>query len=250
MLLLHLKLIVVLNVRLILAGVRPDFVLIDGSQEPIKKEQIQELEKKFSLLISGTTLRQAGHMAKVFLQTALLWRRRIEEVGRIREFPMLTGNVHVDETFVNVAEFGERPVKRGVTNNKLRIAVAVDDLGHCMAKASGYGMPKNRESERDFGSLVEKGSSVTHDGSNYGHAFDGCAVTAVNSKPKESHFLMNPVNRFCCQVQRIFAVHLRIHRNNVQKYLDTLCADYRSGKERFPEFLRKKGKGYSRQGLC
>ena len=31
------------------AGVRPDFVLIDGSTEPIKKEQIQDLEKKFSL---------------------------------------------------------------------------------------------------------------------------------------------------------------------------------------------------------
>jgi len=43
---------------------------------------------------------------------------------------------------------------------------------------------------------------------------------------------MNPVNRFCCQVQRIFAVHLRIHRSNVQKYLDTLCADYMSDREK------------------
>jgi len=152
---------------------------------------------------------------------------------------MLSGNVLVDETYVNVARHGKLSAKRGVSNNKLRIAVAVDDLEHCMAKVSGYRMPKNRESERDFGSLVEKGSSVTHDDSNYGHAFDGCAVKAVNSKPKESHFLMNPVNRFCCQVPRIFAVHLRIHRNNVQKYLDTLCADYMSEKEKFPEFLRE-----------
>ena len=98
-------------------------------------------------------------------------------------------------------------------------------------------MPKNRESERAFGSLVEKGSSVTHDDSNYGHAFDGCAVTTVNSKPKESHFLMNPVNRFCCRIQRIFAVHLRIHRSDVQKYPDALCADYVSDKENYREFL-------------
>jgi transposase-like protein len=198
-----------------------------------------QIKKMLSLLIDGTTLRQACHMAKVSLQTALLWRRKIEEVRRIRESPMLSGNVHVDETYVNMAKFGELPVKRGVSNNKLRIAVVVDDLGHCMAKVSGYGMPKNQESERDFCSMIERGSHVTHDDSNYGHAFDGCAVTAVNSKSKESHFLMNPVNRFCCLVQRIFAVHLRIHRNSVQKYPNALCADYMSGKERFPEFLRE-----------
>jgi len=34
-------------------------------------------------------------------------------------------------------------------------------------------------------------------------------------------------------------VHLRIYRNNVQKYLDTLCADYISEKDKFPEFLRE-----------
>ena len=133
----------------------------------------------------------------------------------------------------------ELSVKRGVSKNKLRIAVAVDDRGHCMAKASGHGMPKSQDSEKDFGSLVEKGSSVTHDDSNYGNAFGGCLETNVNSKDRQSHRLMNPINRFCCQVQRIFAVHLRIHRSNVQKYLDTLCADYMSDKERFPEFLRE-----------
>ena len=98
-------------------------------------------------------------------------------------------------------------------------------------------MPKNRESERDFGAMIERGSHVTHDDSNYGHAFDGRAVTTVNSKSRDSHFLMNPINRFCCRIQRIFAVHLRIHRSNVQKYLDTLCADYVSGKDNFQEFL-------------
>jgi hypothetical protein len=163
--------------------------------------------------------------------------KKIEKMRRIRDFPMLFWTVHVDETYVKVARHGELSAKRGVSRNKLRIAVAVDDLGHCMAKVSGYGMPKNCESERDFCSMIERGSHVTHDDSNYGHAFDGCAVTAVNSKPKESHFLMNPVNRFCCQVQRIFAVHLRIHRNNVQKYLDALCADYESDKESFQGFL-------------
>ena len=36
----------------------------------------------FSLLIDGSTLRQAGHMAKLSLQTVLLWRRKIEESAK------------------------------------------------------------------------------------------------------------------------------------------------------------------------
>jgi transposase-like protein len=219
---------------------RSGTILFSSKLKPV------QIKKMFSLLIDGTTLRQAGHMANVSLQTVLLWRRKIEKVRRIKDFPMLSGNVHVDETYVNVARHGELSVKRGVSKSKLRIAVAVDDTGHCMAKVSGYGMPKNRESERDFGAMIERGSHVTHDDSNYGHAFEGRAVTTVNSKSRDSHFLMNPINRFCCRIQRIFAVHLRIHRSNVQKYLDTLCADYVSGKDNFQEFLSEnRGKIFS-----
>ena len=84
----------------------------------------------FSLLIDGSALRQAGHMANVSPRAVLLWRRRIEKARRIKEFPMLSGNVHVDETYVNVARHREPSVKRGVSKSKLRIAAAVDDLGH------------------------------------------------------------------------------------------------------------------------
>src|SRR5574344_1405342 len=223
--------------RWICSGCHGTFTGRSGTVLFSSKLKPMQIKNMFSLLIDGSTLRQACHMAHVSLQTALLWRRKIEKVRRIRDFPMLSANVTIDETYVNVARHGELSVKTGVSKNNLRIAVAVDDRGHCMAKASGSGMPKSRDSEKDFGSLVEKGSTVTHDDSNYGHAFSGCMETTVNSKDRQSHRLMNPINRFCCQVQRIFAVHLRIHRSNVQKYLDTLCADYVSDKESFQEFL-------------
>jgi len=47
---------------------------------------------------------------------------------------------------------------------------------------------------------------------------------AVNSKSKEAHRLINPVNSLCFRVQRMFRVHLRIHPENIQKYLDELVA--------------------------
>mgnify|MGYP002350363875 CR=1 FL=1 len=197
----------------------------------------RQISSMFTLLVDSSTLRQAMHISMVSLQTALLWRRKIEKLKRIADLPKLSGNVNVDETFINVARSGELETKRGVSKNKLRIVVGVDDSGRCMAKVSGFGMPKNSDSERDFGGMIEEGSTVTHEDSNYGKAFTGCKEIAVNSKSDESNRLMNPVNRFCARVQRIFAVHLRIHRFRAQNYLGSLCSDYESWPGSFKEFL-------------
>lgn len=41
-------------------------------------------------------------------------------------------------------------------------------------------------------------------------------------KEKESHAMLNPIDRVCNSVQRLSKVHLRIHPENIQKYLDEL----------------------------
>ena len=42
----------------------------------------------------------------------------------------------------------------------------------------------------------------------------------MNSEDPAAHCLLNPANRLCAQVKRMFAVHLRIHRNNVRLWLN------------------------------
>ena len=54
----------------------------------------------------------------------------------------------------------------------------------------------------------------------FGSCFPGCKEMAVNSKDMAAYGILNPVNRLCAQVKRRFAVHLRIHRNNVRLWLD------------------------------
>lgn len=39
----------------------------------------------------------------------------------------------------------------------------------------------------------------------------------MNSKDPQAHGMLNMVNRVCCQIQ---IVHLRVHPQNIQKYLD------------------------------
>lgn len=62
---------------------------------------------------------------------------------------------------------------------------------------------------------IAPGSTVYHDMGHFGGCFQGCEEVAVNSKDGEAYELLNPFNRICTQVKRLFAVHLRIHRKNV-----------------------------------
>lgn len=41
----------------------------------------------------------------------------------------------------------------------------------------------------------------------------------MNTEDGEALKILTPVNRLCAQVKRLFAVHLRIHRKNVQLWL-------------------------------
>ena len=73
-----------------------------------------------------------------------------------------------------------------------------------------------------FASHVSPNSIVTHDEGHFGRAFSDSTEMVVNSKGKDSHAMLNPVDRVCNLVQRLFKVHLRIHPENIQKYLDEL----------------------------
>ena len=67
-------------------------------------------------------------------------------------------------------------------------------------------------------------SLVRHDEGRFGNAFIGSEEIAVNSKSKEAHRLLNTINSLCFRVRRMFQVHLRIHPENIQKYLDELVS--------------------------
>lgn len=77
---------------------------------------------------------------------------------------------------------------------------------------------------------IAPGSTVYHDMGHFAGCFPGCTEVAVNSKDGEAYELLNPVNRLCAQVKRLFAVHLRIHRKNVPLWLSEKAFQMEQGK--------------------
>ena len=143
--------------------------------------------------------------------------------SNIRGTEQLSGKVYADHTYISVpVKERSKKKKKGLSKNLRQVAVAIDDSGKILAVLGGKGNASSGDSEAAFASHVSPNSIVIHDEGHFGRAFSDSTEMAVNSKGKESHAMLNPVDRVCNSVQRLFKVHLRIHPENIQKYLDEL----------------------------
>lgn len=182
-----------------------------------------QIRRMVSMLSDGVLFHQVAHQIGVSVQTVCLWKRKLQALVKSQEKSVLSGKVYVDHTYINVpAKERSKEKKRGLSKNLRQIAVAIDNSGKTLAVLGGKGNASNGDSEAAFASHVSPNSIVIHDEGHFGRAFSDSTEMAVNSKGKESHATLNPVDRVCNSVQRLFKVHLRIHPRNIQKYLDEL----------------------------
>ena len=147
------------------------------------------------MLSDGATLRQAAHQAHVSLQTALLWKRKMQRIPENAGNTVLSGEVWVDHTYINTPMSLRKGKKR-------------------------RGLSGTGDSEDAFLGHIASVSCVYHDMWHFGSCFPGCREKVVNSENPAAHCLLNPVNRLCAQVKRMFAVHMWIHRKNVPLWLN------------------------------
>ena len=194
---------------------RSDTILFASKLKP------GQLRRMLSLLSDGVLTHQIAHQVKVSIQTVILWKRKLQHLVKTQENIVLSGKIVVDETYIHVpAKERSKIRKRGLSKDLVQIAVAVDEKGRSLALLNGKGRASKQDSEQIFRNHIAPNSIVIHDKGWYGKAFGQCDEVAIDSQSREAHALLNPINRFCNTIQRLFKVHLRIHPHNTQKYLD------------------------------
>lgn len=182
-----------------------------------------QIRRMVSMLSDGVLFHQVAHQIGVSVQTVCLWKRKLQALVKSQKNSVLSGKVYVDHTYISVpAKERSKEKKRGLSDNLRQVAVAIDNSGKILAVLGGKGNASGGDSEVAFASHVSPNSIVTHDEGHFGRAFSDSTEMVVNSKGKDSHAMLNPVDRVCNLVQRLFKVHLRIHPENIQKYLDEL----------------------------
>ena len=134
---------------------------------------------------------------------------------------VLSGEVWVDHTYINAPMSVRKGKKRrGLSRHLLQVAAGIDSCGHVLIRLGSWGLAGTGDSRDAFLGHIAPGSCVYHDMGHFGRCFPGCMEKTVNSEDPAAHCLLNPVNRLCAQVKRMFAVHLRIHRKNVPLWLN------------------------------
>lgn len=115
-----------------------------------------DIKTMLYLLIDGATLRQAAHGCAVTVRTALLGRDKILAVLKNAGYSVLSGEVWVDETYINVGKndmiYSHKPGKgkRGLNKDLLQICCGVDSKMHCFAVAGGRGKMTARDAGKYY----------------------------------------------------------------------------------------------------
>ncbi|MCH3966383.1 MAG: hypothetical protein LKE52_01920 [Bacilli bacterium] len=206
------------------------------------------IRRMLSMLMEGTTIRQACHQSKVSLRTGVLYLRKFQALISPGSHHFMGWNGWADETYASAPMkeqkpgkgvsvlTGRRKKKAGLSRNLIPIFCGVDDEGRCFAEVGdGRGVPGVEECRKHYQGKFRPGSTITHDSGNYGDIFAGCKEIETDSDSAEAHDLLNPINRFTNLIQRCFKVHLRIRRKNIQKWLNVVCFMYENHLETFDE---------------
>lgn len=219
---------------------RKDTIIFSSKLKP------QQIKRLLSMLIDGTTIKQACDQVGVSTRTGVLYLRKLQELFKIDDRKPLFGEIWIDETYINAAmkdfeysdklsKTGKLKKKAGLSDNKLVIYCGIDSFNHCFAILVDKGRPSLIEVENIYKKLISPNNLVYHDDTSYGSSFAGSKEVIVNSKSEEAHSLLNPINRFINLIQRCFKVHLRVRRHNIQKYLDIICFMYENKLKNFNE---------------
>lgn len=167
----------------------------------------------------GITLKACARRLNISISTAFFWRHKILSALAANQFESLGGIVEADETTFLESDKRSRKIahrkprkrggkakKRGLSGERVPVAVAVDRCGHVVTKVAGKGQATAAQLDDVLRGLVEPGSKVCTDAAKNFEAYarmNGLEHYALNAS-KGQH------------VRDIYHIH---NVNNFQKRL-------------------------------
>lgn len=162
-------------------------------------------------------------------QTAWEWRHRVmAAVDGHQDRVVLRDLVWIDETYVNDTDlhlgYGVAR-KRGLSRQKVRIAVAIDVRKNPVAVVYGRGKPSSARVLTAFNGHIAEGGLVVHDRERAHGALireSGCAEKAHRADVNDPVYLerMSMVNNLCSWLKRYLWRFTGMSMSNLQPYLN------------------------------
>lgn len=190
-----------------------------------------------------------AEMCRISCQTAWEWRHRLfAAVDGCQDRIVLRGRVWIDETYVSDTDlprgYGQAR-KRGLSRQKICIAVGIDARKEPVAVVCGHGKPSSARIRKAMKAHVAEGSTLVHDRER-AHS----VLVRENSLEDESYKAdvrdpahleaMALVNNLCSRIKRYLWRFTGMDPANLQSYLSLYVYPFRVKRddERWPGIAR------------
>lgn len=198
------------------------------------------------LMRFNVPLDAASEICRISHQTAWEWRHRVfAAVDGCQDATVLRGRVWIDETYVGDADLSGQPRKRGLSKQKICIAVAIDERKAPFAAVCGHGKPSSKRLKDALLGHIAEGSHVVHDKEKAHNSLikaSKCTDEAHKADAGDPVYLecMQLVNSLCSWIKRYLWRFAGMDPANLQSYLNWYVYLFRvrQGREKWPETER------------
>ena len=201
------------------------------------------------LPLFAVPLDACAEMCRISHQTAWEWRHRLfAAVDGYQDRIVLKGRAWIDETYVNDTDLSKgygQARKRGLSKQKICIAVAIDARKEPVAVVCGHGKPSAKRIKGALGGHLAKGTTVVHDREKAHNGLlrdAGCESESYKADVRDPVYLeaMALVNRLCSWIKRYLWRFTGMSPSNLQSYLNLYVYLFRVKRddEKWPKLER------------
>lgn len=208
---------------------RESFSSLTGTIFEHSKKDLPTWVDFVRLMSFNVPLDAAAEICRISHQTAWEWRHRVfATVDGCQDRIVLKGRIWIDETYVNDTDlskgYGEAR-KRGLSKQKVCIAVAIDESRSPVAVVCGHGKPSSKRIKDALLPHIAEGSHIVHDKEKAHNALvkaAKCTDEAYKADVRDPIYLecMAMVNHLCSWLKRYLWRFTGMDPANLQSYLN------------------------------
>lgn len=205
------------------------FSALTGTVLEYGKKPLPTWERFTTCMCYNAPLDLIAEICEVTHKTAFEWRHRVfATVDGYQDRLVLGGRVWIDELYLtdsDIVRGTDFVQKRGLSKNKICIAVAIDAFKNAVVVICGHGKPSSKRIKDALLSHIAPGSVVVHDKEKSHKALvkaAKCTDESYRADTEDPAYLeaMELVNNLCSWLRRYLFRFPGMKKENLQSYLN------------------------------
>jgi transposase-like protein len=225
------------------------YSVLSGTIFEYSKKDLSTWVDFITMMCHNVQVDAAADMCGISHHTAFEWRHRVmATIDDYQDRIKLSKRVWIDETYVtDTSLLGDSDwlPKRGLSKNKICIAVGIDIYKNPIAVVCGHGKPTSKRIKEAFQGRIAKGATIVHD-MEKSHGSLVKAVSGIDepyrANTKDPAYLegMEMINNLCSWIKRYLWRFPGMKAENLQSYLNWYIYLFKvtRDKEKWPKVER------------